>query len=84
MAVDPVCKMNVEPAKAAAQSTYRGRNLLLLRRRLQTEVRQGAGEVPRERQAEVSAAGGVISAKRWTRLVLDWPAQPDARASGSR
>ncbi len=24
MAVDPVCKMNVEPARAAAQSTYRG------------------------------------------------------------
>jgi YHS domain-containing protein len=24
MAVDPVCKMTVEPAKAAAQSTYRG------------------------------------------------------------
>ncbi len=24
MAVDPVCKMSVEPAKAAAQSTYRG------------------------------------------------------------
>ena len=25
MAVDPVCKMSVEPAKAAAQSTYEGR-----------------------------------------------------------
>ncbi|PYN22358.1 MAG: YHS domain-containing protein [Candidatus Rokuibacteriota bacterium] len=25
MAVDPVCKMSVEPTKAAAQSTYRGR-----------------------------------------------------------
>ncbi len=24
MAVDPVCKMQVEPAKAAAQSTYEG------------------------------------------------------------
>jgi Cu+-exporting ATPase len=24
MAVDPVCKMTVEPAKAAAQSTYKG------------------------------------------------------------
>jgi YHS domain-containing protein len=24
MAVDPVCKMTVEPAKAAAQSTYQG------------------------------------------------------------
>ena len=24
MAVDPVCKMSVEPVKAAAQSTYRG------------------------------------------------------------
>ncbi len=24
MAVDPVCKMTVEPARAAAQSTYRG------------------------------------------------------------
>jgi YHS domain-containing protein len=25
MAVDPVCKMDVEPAKAAAQSSYQGR-----------------------------------------------------------
>lgn len=25
MAVDPVCKMTVEPAKAAAQSTYQGK-----------------------------------------------------------
>ena len=25
MSVDPVCKMRVEPAKAAAQSTYKGR-----------------------------------------------------------
>ena len=24
MAVDPVCKMTVEPAQAAAQSTYKG------------------------------------------------------------
>jgi len=24
MAVDPVCKMTVEPARAAAQSSYRG------------------------------------------------------------
>jgi len=24
MAVDPVCKMNVEPAKAAAQSSHQG------------------------------------------------------------
>ena len=24
MAVDPVCKMTVEPAKAAAQSSYKG------------------------------------------------------------
>jgi YHS domain-containing protein len=24
MAVDPVCKMTVEPAKASAQSTYKG------------------------------------------------------------
>jgi len=24
MAVDPVCKMTVEPAKAAAQSSYQG------------------------------------------------------------
>jgi len=24
MAVDPVCKMTVEPARAAAQSTYKG------------------------------------------------------------
>jgi YHS domain-containing protein len=24
MAVDPVCKMDVEPAKAAAQSSYKG------------------------------------------------------------
>jgi YHS domain-containing protein len=24
MATDPVCKMTVEPAKAAAQSSYRG------------------------------------------------------------
>jgi YHS domain-containing protein len=25
MAVDPVCKMDVEPARAAAQSSYQGR-----------------------------------------------------------
>ncbi len=25
MAIDPVCKMTVEPAKAAAQSRYQGR-----------------------------------------------------------
>lgn len=25
MAIDPVCKMDVEPARAAAQSTYQGR-----------------------------------------------------------
>lgn len=28
--------------------------------------------------------GEIVVPKRWTRLVLDWPAQPDARASGSR
>jgi len=28
--------------------------------------------------------GEIVVPKRWTRLVLDWPAQRDARASGSR
>jgi len=45
MTTDPVCKMSVEPAKAAAQSVYKARRILL-RGGLQAEVRPRARQVP--------------------------------------
>ena len=50
MAVDPVCKMTVDPPKAAAQSSYKGADLLLLRGGLQAEVRPRARPVSGGRQ----------------------------------
>ena len=45
-AVDPVCGMTVDPHKAKYRSNYEGRPLLLLQRRVQGEVREGAQALP--------------------------------------
>ena len=65
MEKDVVCGMQIDPAKAAGKSEYKGEDLLLLFAELQSKVRRKPVAI-----CEVARVGAIPSSRRATRRAV--------------